>query len=70
MPTFGLDRRCESPFESESFGIAVLNQVVDHFTIDENRRLFPEVHRILRRDGSCASFHRPATIRSKSTPGT
>ncbi len=44
------------PFESESFGIAVLNQVVDHFTIDENRLLFPEVHRILRRDGILLVF--------------
>lgn len=39
------------PFEPESFGIAVLNQVVDHFTIDENRLLLSEVHRVLRRNG-------------------
>jgi SAM-dependent methyltransferase len=44
------------PFDAESFGTAVLNQVVDHFTIDENRLLFSEVHRVLRRNGVLLVF--------------
>jgi SAM-dependent methyltransferase len=44
------------PFEAGTCGVVVLNQVVDHFTIDENRRLFADIHRVLRRGGVLLAF--------------
>jgi len=44
------------PFESSSFGAVMLNQVVDHLTRDENRSLFGEAHRVLRKDGVLLAF--------------
>src|SRR5262245_52348158 len=38
-------------FPAQSIGVAVLNQVVDHFTLDENRHLFTELQRVLTSDG-------------------
>jgi SAM-dependent methyltransferase len=39
------------PFDAGAIGIAVLNQVVDHFTLDENQHLMRELHRVLKPEG-------------------
>jgi SAM-dependent methyltransferase len=39
------------PFEDGAIGMAMLNQIVDHFTLEENHRLFAELHRVLKPDG-------------------
>lgn len=36
------------PLESDSIGVAVLNEFVDHVTLDQNRALFAELHRALK----------------------
>ena len=40
------------PIESESVGVAVLNEFVDHITLVQNRLLLGELHRVLRPGGS------------------
>jgi SAM-dependent methyltransferase len=44
------------PFEPSSFGAVMLNQVVDHLTLDENRSLFGDAHRVLRTGGVLLAF--------------
>jgi SAM-dependent methyltransferase len=39
------------PCADESIGIAMLNQFVDHVTLDENRQLLAELRRVLKSEG-------------------
>jgi SAM-dependent methyltransferase len=39
------------PFEDGAIGMAMLNQIVDHFSLVENRSLFGELHRVLNQEG-------------------
>jgi ubiquinone/menaquinone biosynthesis C-methylase UbiE len=39
------------PFADGTIAAAMLNQIVDHFTLDENRSVFGELHRVLCRNG-------------------
>jgi len=41
----------EIPLTSESIGIAVANEFIDHITIEQNRALFRELWRVLKPDG-------------------
>ena len=44
------------PFESGSFGAVLLNQVVDHFTMEENDLLFAEIRRVLAAEGVLLAY--------------
>lgn len=44
------------PLESGSCGAVLLNQVVDHFTMDENDLLFADIRRVLVRDGVLLAY--------------
>lgn len=39
------------PIAASTIGCAVVNEFVDHITIDQNRLLFSEIHRVLKSDG-------------------
>jgi SAM-dependent methyltransferase len=47
------------PCEDASIGVAMLNQVIDHVTLEENRLLFRELHRALKADGAVVA-HSPS----------
>jgi SAM-dependent methyltransferase len=47
------------PCEDASIGVAMLNQVIDHVTVEENRLLFRELHRALKPDGAVVA-HSPS----------
>jgi SAM-dependent methyltransferase len=47
------------PFPDVSIGCATLNQVVDHFTLEENRALLAELRRVLKTDGALV-VHSPS----------
>jgi ubiquinone/menaquinone biosynthesis C-methylase UbiE len=39
------------PVDSNSIGVAVANEFVDHITMEQNASLFREIHRVLKPDG-------------------
>ena len=47
------------PFADESIGVAMLNQVIDHITPEENRQLFTELRRVLKPHGALIA-HSPS----------
>ena len=47
------------PCADGSIGVAMLNQVIDHITLDENRRLFTELGRVLT-SGGALIVHSPS----------
>lgn len=47
------------PCADGSVGVAMLNQVIDHITLDENRRLFAELRRVLKPAGALIA-HSPS----------
>ena len=47
------------PCADGSIGVAMLNQVIDHFTLDDNRRLFTELGRVLT-SGGALIVHSPS----------
>jgi SAM-dependent methyltransferase len=44
------------PLESDSIGIAILNQFVEHITLEQNRCLFSELTRVLKPDGLLLAY--------------
>jgi SAM-dependent methyltransferase len=54
------------PFAAESIGVAMLNQVIDHVTLEENRQLFAELHRVLKPEGALVA-HSPSRFNTFDT---
>lgn len=57
------------PFAAEAIGAAVLNQVVDHFTVDENQALLAELHRVLQPGGLLVAYSPSRFNRFESDTG-
>jgi SAM-dependent methyltransferase len=57
------------PFDAESIGVAMLNQVVDHFTLDENQHLMHELRRVLKPDGTLLVYSPSRHNRFESDTG-
>ena len=54
------------PFADATIGVAMLNQVIDHLTLEENRLLFAEIRRALKPNGVLIA-HSPSRYNTADT---